>query len=411
MKWGLIAVMFIASIFDVDAKYDIDKWQATNSTIGYIGNTITLKAKGGESYSWCSVSPHALGLQLDRATNIVAEVKNSGSASVDVLFWAVGSQGWNSVAGSATIAQGESALIVCNLREQFKDGTPMLDPNKISHLEFMITKPKDGAQITIVDIKTEGEVERFKADENRLLLPEVCDEKPSAGKRVRYRISPNTDIYGVLYLPSDWEKDKSYPMIVEFPGNIFYTENCYSTGYPEQCTIGYGVSKGEGVILLSLPFVDYKKGMIATSGWGSPDDTVDNTIKMVESICDNFGVDSDKIMLTGFSRGAIACGFIGLRNSRIASLWKAIHCCQHYDGDGWGKATYEDAMLRLQNGVDIPQFHTDNNKAQLKELLFKSNINATYVNSNLGAHACDMFLDDRESTQQLRKWFWETIGN
>ena len=63
-------------------------------------------------------------------------------------------------------------------------------------------------------------------------------------------------------------------------------------------------------------------------------------------VCDNFGGDRDDVVLTGFSRGAIACGYIGLRNDHVAALWKGFHACQHYDGAGWNGATMEGAMKR-----------------------------------------------------------------
>ncbi|MCE9631735.1 MAG: hypothetical protein K8S94_13595 [Planctomycetia bacterium] len=45
-------------------------------------------------------------------------------------------------------------------------------------------------------------------------------------------------------------------MIVEYPGNIFFTPVCHSTGRPEQCVIGYGMTRGAGAIWISLPFID-----------------------------------------------------------------------------------------------------------------------------------------------------------
>ncbi len=382
---------------------------AVNATVKESKGEITLTAEDNAQYSWCSIDPGVVNSPLNRASTLIAKIKNCGSCDVNVLLWAVGSNGWNCSAGSATIDQGDTATVTCDLRATFPDGTPKLDPNKISHIEVMIVKPQQSSKIIVTELSTQGDEHIFKADNSRLLLPEVYDEKPTAGKRVRYKLSSQSNLYGVLYLPKDWKSGRSYPMIVEFPGNIFYTQNCYSTGLPEQCTIGYGVSKGEGVILLSLPFVDYKTGEIAPNGWGNPDDSADYTIKMVEDICKNYGADRKRIMLTGFSRGAIACGFIGLRNKQIASLWSAIHCCQHFDGDGWGKSTYEDATKRLLNGLNIPQFHTDNDNTELKTMLSTAQINTTYVNSELGAHACDMFLDDRASTVKLRKWFWNIV--
>ena len=37
------------------------------------------------------------------------------------------------------------------------------------------------------------------------------------------------------------------------------------------------------------------------------------------------------------------------------------------------------------------------------------NVPTTFVQSGLGAHSTAMFLDDRESTKALRRWFTEVI--
>jgi hypothetical protein len=39
------------------------------------------------------------------------------------------------------------------------------------------------------------------------------------------------------------EPVKRYPVIAEYPGNIcFHAKACWSTGRPEQCQMGYGMS-------------------------------------------------------------------------------------------------------------------------------------------------------------------------
>ena len=43
------------------------------------------------------------------------------------------------------------------------------------------------------------------------------------------------------------------------------------------------------------------------------------------------------MILTGFSRGAIACNYIGLYDDEIAGLWRAFIPFRHYDGvREWG---------------------------------------------------------------------------
>ena len=67
------------------------------------------------------------------------------------------------------------------------------------------------------------------------MCPPAKTPRPRRGKRVRYRLPSEkaTAIYSVLNLPDDWQPGKKYPVIVEYPGNIFYAPACYSTGLPE----------------------------------------------------------------------------------------------------------------------------------------------------------------------------------
>ena len=126
---------------------------------------------------------------------------------------------------------------------------------------------------------------------------------------------------------------------------------------------------------------------------------------MVEEICAKFGGDRANVVLTGFSRGAIACGYIGLRNDRIAALWKGFHACQHHDGDGWGGATMEGAIERASRFKGRAVFQTDNPEGKFRPVMDAMKTEVTWAGSGLGAHATAMFLDDRPSTQQLRQWF------
>jgi predicted esterase len=158
-----------------------------------------------------------------------------------------------------------------------------------------------------------------------------------------------------------------------------------------------------------MPFVDRTSHAIAENGWGDADDTASYCERVVDDVCGHFGGDRRNLILTGFSRGAIACGFIGLRNDRIAQLWKGFHLCQHYDGDGWNGATLEDALERAKRFRGSAVFHTDNPADRVRPVTEIMNVPTTFVDSGLAAHSIAMFLDDRESTQQLRRWFAELV--
>lgn len=168
--------------------------------------------------------------------------------------------------------------------------------------------------------------------------------------------------------------------------------------------MGYGMTRGRGAIWISVPFVD-AAGHVAENGWGDPDRTAELCVATVEDVCERFGGDRERLVLTGFSRGAIACGFIGLRNDRIAPLWKGLHCCQHYDGDGWNGATLDGALERAGRFRGTAVFHTDNPADAVKPITQALGVPTTFVSSGLGAHSCAMFLDDRESTKRVQTWF------
>jgi hypothetical protein len=64
-------------------------------------------------------------------------------------------------------------------------------------------------------------------------------------------------------------------------------------------------------------------------------------------------------VLTGFSRGAIACNFIGLHDSENAALWCAFVPFSHYDGVvdwGYSGADRAAALQRLKLLGNRPQF-------------------------------------------------------
>ena len=409
MKFLLLIIYFLTLVTEMSAMslFSGDfKTKGRYITASKICKRYLLETTSREKYcTYKFYRPHnGWKEDLNKVKYIKSSITNRGDKEVNILFWAVGERGWNSVATSAKLQPKETKTLQCNLRACFKDGTYKINPKRISHIEFIFVDAPKGSKIEILDINTVGVDDVFQLTSNRLEVPMIENCKPKQGKRVIYPFAKNSNLYGVLYLPRDWTADKSLPLIVEFPGNIYYTDNCYSTGRPEQCVIGYGMTKGDGALWLSLPFVDYSKDEIVESGWGNPDDTADFTVKMVEKMRKEFRVDTSRVVLTGFSRGAIACGFIGLRNSKIASLWKGMHVCQHFDGDGWRGANKKDAILRLKNGIHIPQFHTDNSSTVLYNMLNDANIKTTYTTSGLGAHACDMFLDDRQSTLELRTW-------
>jgi hypothetical protein len=374
--------------------------------------TLTLRATGGERYAWVSIPAPVGGWDLTTRRAVEAVLTNVGEDPVEAMLWAVADRGWESIADVAVLEPGESRTFSCNLRKTFPDGTPKLEPTRAQGIQVMLKSPKAGQAVEVTGLVAAGAEPPWTRPPEKIDVPPVVEEgSPAAGRRVFYKVGDShtggeAQPAAVLWLPRDWKPGATYPMIVEYPGNIFFTAGCYSTGRPEQCVIGYGMTRGTGAIWISLPFVD-AGGRVAEHGWGDPDATADFCVRAVEDVCERFGGDRNRIVLTGFSRGAIACGFIGLRNDQIAGLWRGLHCCQHYDGDGWNGSTPEGALERARRFRGVAVFHTDNAAEKVQPFVDALGVPATIVASGLGAHSCAMFLDDRESTRRLREWFTE----
>lgn len=369
-----------------------------------------LRISVASSFGWVAIPAPEKGWPLATRGHIDASIRNAGDTNITVALWVVGRHGWGAISDFAKLKPGESRNYSCLLGAKFRDGMPILDPAQVRQVQVMIQNAKGfHGVVEVRDLRVAGEGV-WKRPPERLEVPDMERGVPGPGKRVRYQLPGDeaTRMYCALYLPTDWKPDRKYPVIMEYPGSQFYVPGCYSEGTPEACVIGYGMTKGVGAIWVSLPFVDGRD--IDMAVWGKIDATRDYACRAVETVCARFGGDTNNVVLTGFSRGAIACGFIGLRDDRIASLWKAFHLCQHYDGDGWRGAYMSGAIERARRIGSREVFQTDNGGKEPRKMLSDLGVKVTFATSGLGAHDCAMFLDDRPSTVQLREWFTRVTG-
>ena len=394
---------------------------------------LKLSTAGAELHAWAVINAPKGGWDFGTHGTINADIANTGDNPVGVMLWVVGDHGWEAVTDTAVVAPHQTRTFSCNLRETFPDGTPKLNPHAIKQIQVILSEPAvsrdkqtDAAgapprllaritkpvSIEVRKLAAHGDAPPWTRPEGRLNVPNVEENAPAPGKRVRYRlpIDGPAGLYCVLNLPENWNANTKHPVVVEFPGNLFFTQGCYSTGLPEQCVMGYGMTKGKDAICLGMPFVNRLSPRPVESGWGNADDTAQYAVQMVDEVCAKLGGDRQNIVLTGFSRGAIACGYIGLRNPQIASLWKGFHACQHYDGDGWNGATMPGALERAARFQGQAVFQTDNPESKFREVMKVMKTNVTWVKSGLGAHSTAMFLDDRPSTQKLREWFSQLVA-
>jgi len=166
--------------------------------------------------------------------------------------------------------------------------------------------------------------------------PPVGAGPPAAGRRVR--VGPpehaGSDVHHALYLPPDWSAARRdgghrWPVIVEYPGNFHPPSG--SAGTVEGSVLGYGLTRG-GAIWAVLPFVAADGRGNAPTWWGDEAATIAYAKVNVPRICREFGGDPDRVILCGFSRGAIAVSFIGLADDEIAALWCGLVTHDHFDG-------------------------------------------------------------------------------
>ena len=232
-----------------------------------------------------------------------------------------------------------------------------------------------------------------------LTLPPLTEQGPQPGKRATV-IAPEytgTKVRHLIALPDDWTPDwkargKSWPVIAEYTGNYFPTSG--STGEIEGAGLGYGVARGKAIWVV-LPYVakDHLKNEI--TWWGDIDATVGYAKTNIPRICAEFGGDPKKVVLCGFSRGAIGVSFLGLHDDEIAKLWCGLWAHDHFDGvtawtAPWGAplARYrEEAAVRLRRlqgrPVLISQAYPGNQTRDFVEPLAAKNVD--YLTIDMGA--------------------------
>lgn len=203
-----------------------------------------------------------------------------------------------------------------------------------------------------------------------LVTPKMTEDAPAAGKRVRQTALDykGTDVYHTLYLPTDWEKGKTYPVIVEYTGNKFPPGK--GSGEVKDANLGYGLTGGEGFIWVTMPYVQKGGKENAVTWWGDRQATIDYCKTNLPRICEAFGGDRDNVFICGFSRGAIGCSYIGLADDEIAGLWKGLIAHDHFDGQkNWGypEAQRKHALNRLKRLKGRPVLASGTGNEYLKQ--------------------------------------------
>lgn len=261
---------------------------------------------------------------------------------------------------------------------------------------------------------TEPDIRSVPAD---LTVPELSVGAPAAGRRVKVMLA-GTEIYHVLYLPVDWTPKRRYPVIVEYAGNGNY-KNDYgdvSTGRPEGSKLGYGLTGGRGAIWLCLPYIDAAQRANQMTWWGDAEETTAYCRRTVRQVCAEFGGDRKRVLLAGFSRGAIACNYLGLRDAETAKLWRGFFAYSHYDGvRTWGYPGDDRvaALERLRRVGRRPVFICHERSVEAtRRYLEETGVRGRFTVRTLPFrnHNDAWTLRDIPLRREARGWLWEVLG-
>ncbi len=264
-----------------------------------------------------------------------------------------------------------------------------------------------------------------------LTLPPLTDQAPQPGKRAAVTTPEyaGTKVRHLIALPDDWTPDwqakgKRWPVIAEYTGNYFPTSG--STGEVEGAALGYGLARGRAIWVV-LPYVAKDRTNNERTWWGDIDATVGYTRTNLPRICAGFGGDPKKIVLCGFSRGAIGVSFLGLHDDEVALLWCGFWTHDHFDGakewkgQPWGSplARYrEEATVRLRRLAGRPLLVTQAGAETKKFVTAIAPTNVDYLNVDMTAlfgsfpndfvkhpHNDRWPLRDGPATEAARAWF------
>ena len=251
-----------------------------------------------------------------------------------------------------------------------------------------------------------------------LHIPPLSAGPPGAGLRVA-QATPGwetTAAHHLLYLPADWTPRRRFPVLVEYAGNGGFknTFGDVSDGTVEGSRLGYGLSGGVGFIWICMPFVEVAPEggkQNAAKWWGNVEETKRYCIATVKDVCQKWGGDRERVILCGFSRGSIACNYIGLHDDEIASLWAGFLCHSHYDGviEAWRYplSDRDSALTRLQRLGSRPQFIShEGSVAATEKWLSSTGLKGrwTFVGLPYRNHSDEWVLRDIPERRQAREW-------
>jgi len=269
----------------------------------------------------------------------------------------------------------------------------------------------------------------------RTVPPAVTDDTPAAGTRVRVTATgwERTDVHHILYLPTDWVPSGKYPVIIEYaPNGWAPNPEERVDGSVEDTQLGFYQSGGQGYIWATMPFIDSLPSPAHNTPnwwWGKhpegvegEDVAADYTKAGLIDILENYGGDPASVFVTGFSRGAIAAGQVGLR-SQLVDVWLGFlphsHHFQLSSLNAPQRYPLLDAIAGRASFITAGQKGLDGGFGSSnvgRDLLTKLGIPNEFREMPGENHTHNWIEDDASATslavrQEIRIWLADTIAN
>ena len=343
---------------------------------------------------------------------VEVEIANVDAAPLTFTFWALSNNGWGGVStfsttkkpgGRETLAPSARDVFRVDLHARYPGRdvyTKAIDPAAVRWLEIVFENDRMPVAVELGAIRATGRGPAELHDTSkRVRVPDIAEGEPAPGRRVYQRLPgwKHMDVRHVLTLPREWTPGRSWPVLVEYTGNVFYHKFCHSTGRTEQGNLAYGLARGEKFICLNLPFISEDGRREQVDGWGDIAKTADYCLAALDFVAKNYGADRRAIFFTGFSRGSYAANYLALRDDRIAGVWAGFLTLRNPGADwpkdksrGWRGVDvgWNERAARLGNR---PWFHADDG--------FGPDV-----------HVDIEFLEDRPSTVATRHWLDQQVA-
>jgi len=247
--------------------------------------------------------------------------------------------------------------------------------------------------------------------------PPLMEGEPAPGMFIKV-VAPEyegTGVYHGVYLPPDWTPERRYPVIVESPCNTF---GQLFTGKVDDTRMGYHWAGCRDVVWIVMPYILNDANL--NSGWGDTPATLAYWRTNVPRTLAAVGGDPGAVLVTGFSRGALGAGWIGLQDDEIADAWAGFYLHSHADAPGNGitpdgGANSPTRMMRVAGRSSLVSWGAVGdggvtNSVNGADLLTSFGYPVqTFAVPGVG-HTEAWMIDDAASRELVQSWLFATIA-